>query len=350
MFNLSLRVVFLMGKADEHGTQHGEDVSLNEGHQQLEQIHEEQHEDTEGIQAETESDTHRPTEEDHTRETEHHGVACHHVGKETDHQGEGLREDTEEFDEGHHWHRISLQEEGHLRPEDLLPVLLVGEDVDGQHRTQGQEEGYVDITRHVGTTWEDWDQSDEVTRQDEEEHRQQIGCIRLVMLLSDRRLDEVIVDHHHNHLHGSDETTRGIVLHVVLLIPAGTGEEDDDEHSHHDPDLQHTLRDAQVEGTLLTAVGHLLIDLPMVLFAEKEAIRQTVSRTDMPFSRISATDDDRQRDAQVLALVGGDVPLIRVGQVLKNDLRDVDLLAFTTLFRQDWHRQQCYHHQEDYRL
>ena len=58
MFNLSLRVVFLMGKADEHGTQHGEDVCLNKGHQQLQQIHEEQHEDAEGIQAETESDTH----------------------------------------------------------------------------------------------------------------------------------------------------------------------------------------------------------------------------------------------------------------------------------------------------
>ena len=108
MFNLSLRVVFLMGKADEHGTQHGEDVSLNESHQQLEQVHEEQHEDAKGVQAKTKSDTHRPTEEDHTGEAEHHSMASHHVGKETDHQCEGLREDTEEFDEWHHWCRIGL--------------------------------------------------------------------------------------------------------------------------------------------------------------------------------------------------------------------------------------------------
>ena len=213
-------MMVLMGKPDEHRTQHGEDVSLNEGNQQLQQIHEEEHQDAERIQAETKSDTHRPTEEDHTSEAEHHSVACHHVGKETDHQGEGLREDTEELDKRHHRCWIGLQEQRYIRPEYLLPVFLVGEDVDGKHRTQRQEEGDIDISSHVGTTWEDGYQPNEVTRQDKEEDRQQIGCIRLVMLLSDRRLDEVVVDHHHNHLHGSDETTRGIVLHVVLLIRA----------------------------------------------------------------------------------------------------------------------------------
>ena len=345
-------MMFLMGKSDEHGTQHREDVSLNEGHQQLQEVHEEEHEDAEGVQAETESDTHRPTEEDHAGETEHHGMACHHVGKETDHQGEGFREDTEKFDERHHWRGIGLQEQRHLRPEDLLPVLLVGEDVDGQHCTQGQEEGDVDVTRHVGTTWEYRDQSDEVTRQDEEEHRQQIGCIRPVMLLSYRRHDQVVVDRHHDHLHETNETTRGSILHVVLLIPAGTAEEDDDEHGHHNPDLQHALRDTQVKGTNLFA-AYLLIDLTVMLFAEEELFGQTVSGAEEPLLSwiiTRTTDDDRQRDAQVLALIGGDVPLIRVGQVLEDDLRDVDLLAFTTLFRQDWHRQQCYHHQEDYRL
>ena len=124
----------LMGKPDKDGTQHGEDVSLNEGYQKLQQIHEEEHQDAEGIQTETEPDSHRPTEEDHTGETEHHSVACHHVGKETDHQREGLREDTEELDNRHDRCRISLQEQGHIGPEDFLPVLLVGKDVDGKHR------------------------------------------------------------------------------------------------------------------------------------------------------------------------------------------------------------------------
>ena len=339
-----------MGKPDEHRTEHGEDVSLNESHQQLKQVHEEQHDDTEGIQAKTESDTHRPTEEDHAGETEHHGVPSHHVGEETDHQGEGLCEHTEQFDDRHDRSGIGLQEQWHLRPEDLLPVLFVGKDVDGQHRAQRQEEGDVDITRHIGSAREDGNQSDEVTRQNEEEHRQQIRCIRLIVLLTDRRLDQVVVDRHDDHLHRTDKTSGSLALRVVSLIPAGTTEEDTDQYSHHDPNLQHRLGDAQVEGTHFTAVGHTLVDLPMVLLAEEEALGETVSSTEMPLSGILTTDDDRQRDAQVLALVGGDVPLVRVGQVLENDLRYIDLLAFPTLFSQGRHRQQCYHHQEDYRL
>ena len=338
-----------MGEPDEHSTQHGEDVGLNEGHQQLKQVHEEQHEDAEGIQAETESDTHRPTEEDHAGEAEHHGVASHHVGKETDHQGEGLREDAEEFDERHHRRRICLQEQRYFGPENLLPVFLIGEDIDGKHRTQRQEEGDVDISRHVSAAGDYRNQADEVTRQDEEEHRQQIGCIRFVMLLADRRLDQVVMDRHHNHLHRSDETSGSLALHVVLLIPAGTAEEDDNEDDHHNPDLKHTLRNAQIKGThFLTA--YLLIDLPVMLFTEEEALGKTVSRTEMPLSGILTTDDDGQRDAQMLALVGGNVPLIRVSQMLEHDLGDVDLLAFPTLVGQDRHRQQSYHHQEDYRL
>ena len=63
-----LLVVLLVGKPDEHRTKHCEDVCLNKSNQQLQQIHEEQHDDAKGIQAKTKSDTHRPTEEDHTRD------------------------------------------------------------------------------------------------------------------------------------------------------------------------------------------------------------------------------------------------------------------------------------------
>lgn len=65
----------------------------------------------------------------------------------------------------------------------------------------------------------------------------------------------------------------------------------------------------------------------MMLFAEEEALGQTMSRTEMPFSGILATDDDRQRNAQMLSLIGCDVPLVGVGEVLEDDLRDVQLIA-----------------------
>ena len=60
--------MFLMGKPDEHRAEHCEDVGLNKSHQHLQQIHEEEHDDAKGIQAEAEAHTHRPTEEDHARE------------------------------------------------------------------------------------------------------------------------------------------------------------------------------------------------------------------------------------------------------------------------------------------
>ena len=52
----------------------------------------------------------------------------------------------------------------------------------------------------------------------------------------------------------------------------------------------------------------------------------------------------------MLSLIGCDVPLVGVGKVLEDDLRDVQLIATPTLFGQRRHRQQSYHHQEDYRL
>ena len=117
---------------------------------------------------------------------------------------------------------ISLQEQRNFWPEYLLPILLVGKDVDGKHRTQSQEEGDIDITCDISATREYWYQADEVTCQNKEEHRKQIRRIRLVMLLTNRRLNQIVVDHHYNHLHSSDETSRCLVLHVVCLIPAGT--------------------------------------------------------------------------------------------------------------------------------
>ena len=70
----------------------------------------------------------------------------------------------------------------------------------------------------------------------------------------------------------------------------------------------------------------------------------------MPFAGILTSDDDRKGYAEMLAVVGGDVPLVRVGQVFEHDLGDVELLTFTTLAGQSGHGQQCYHHQEDYRF
>ena len=89
-----------------------------------------------------------------------------------------------------------------------------------------------------------------------------------------------------------------------------------------------------------------------MLLAEEELLGQTVSGAEEPLlSGIIArtTKDDGQRYADVMTLVAGYMPFVRVGQVLKHYLGDIEFLAVVALASQCGHRQQRYHHQEDYR-
>ena len=321
-----------MGQADKHGTEHREDVGLDEGHQHLEKVHEEQHDDAEGVQTQSVAHTHRPSEEDDAREAQDDGMAGHHVGEETDHQGEGLGEDAEELYHGHDGHGIGLEEQRHFGPEDFLPVLFVGKEVDDQHRAEGQEEGDVDVARDVATTGEDGQQAHHVGGEDEEEHRQQIRSVGLVVLLADGRLDEVVVYRHDEHLHHAHETFRRWALLVALLVPAGAIEEHGDEDDDDNPDLRHSLREAQVQGSHGGAVGHPLVDLTVSLGVEEELPGQRVGRAAMPAAVGRAAHDDGQGDAQVFALIRGDVPLVGIRQVFQDNLRDVQFFSPTLLF------------------
>ena len=147
-------------------------------------------------------------------------MTCHHVGKETDHQCKRLREDTYKLNHRDKRCRICLQEQWHLRPEYLLPVLLVAVEVHGYHRTDGKEERYVDVTRHITTTREYRNKSYKVRGEDEEEHRHKVWSIAAIVSLTYKCLCHIVVNHHHKHLHASYEATRSLLFAVMLLIPA----------------------------------------------------------------------------------------------------------------------------------
>ena len=144
-----------MRKSDEHSAQKSEDISLNESHQHLKTVHEEHHYDADEVKTKTIAHSHRPTEEYHTSETQDDCVACHHVGKETDHKSKRLGEHSKELYHWHERHRIGLEEERHFRPEDVLPILFIAEEVDGNHRTEGKEERDVDVSCHIRATRKD---------------------------------------------------------------------------------------------------------------------------------------------------------------------------------------------------
>ena len=219
---LSLCLLVLLSQTDEHGAQQGEDISLNECHKHFKTVHEEHHYGTYEVQTYTVAHAHRPSKEDDAGEAQDDCVSCHHVGKETDHESERLGENAEELYDWHQRHRISLEEYRHMRPEDVFPILLVAEEVDGNHGADGKEERHVDVARNVGATREYRKQTENVCREDEEEHREQVWCERLEVLLAYRRLDHVVIDGHDEHLHHSDKSARSLTSLVLALVPAST--------------------------------------------------------------------------------------------------------------------------------
>ena len=78
---------------NEDGAQDVEHIGLDEAHQHVQQ----EHEQGEGHREDARADTHAHSEqagedEDEQHQHQDHHVAAHHVGKETDHQRQGLGE------------------------------------------------------------------------------------------------------------------------------------------------------------------------------------------------------------------------------------------------------------------
>ena len=69
-------------------------------------------------------------------------------------------------------------------PKDIFPILLIAKEVYGNHSADGKEERHIDVSRHISTTWEYWQQTKNVCRKDKEEYREQIRSERLEMLLA----------------------------------------------------------------------------------------------------------------------------------------------------------------------
>ena len=162
-------MVFRVCKSDKDGTEDGEHVRLNESDKQLKAVHEYHQQEADATER-TNRSAHLSADEDNASERQDDGMAAHDIGKQTDHQGEGLREDAEKFYHRHHryWH---FQPCGHFGPEDFLPILSVAEQVDGQEGAEGQEECDGNITCDVGSTREDGQQSQEVAQEYKEEAR-----------------------------------------------------------------------------------------------------------------------------------------------------------------------------------
>ena len=307
-----------------------EDISLQERHQQFQQIHEyaeqHRHERHRRIHGRPHADRH----EDHARQAQNHRMSGHHVGEQTDHQRERLRENPDQLDRRHHRHG-NLEPCGYFGPENLLPVLPRSEQVHGKERTQRKHQRHGDVARYVRPAREERDQPHQVVDENEEEHRQQIGREPFV-IPADATLDQIVVDHHHEHLHRADESFRHGFLDRPLLVPSRYAEHDADQNQTVKHQRESRFRDRQIERSDIFSVDP-FDDLALVRSLRRDPVAavlgpvsQTRRHEDIPAPRL-ASQNHRKRHAQLASVPRRDMPLVRVADMPEDDPFHIDRLA-----------------------
>ena len=103
-------------------------------------------------------------------------MSCHHIGKKSDHQREGLSEDAEELNERHQGYG-HLEPRGHMRPEDVFPISLRSCDVGDDERAKSQEEREGDITCEVASSGRERNHAHDIGNEDEEETGEEVRRI-----------------------------------------------------------------------------------------------------------------------------------------------------------------------------
>ena len=165
-----------MSQTYEHGAEHSEDVGLDKGHQQFECVHEYHHYEAHKRKRCTKYCAQLACDENHANEGEDNGMATHHIGKQTNHQGKRFGENAKQLNNRHKWHG-HFEPCGHFGPKDFFPIFFVPKKIDRQKNDKSQTESDGDVAGDVGAAGEYWYEAEEVGYEDEEEGREQQGGI-----------------------------------------------------------------------------------------------------------------------------------------------------------------------------
>ena len=206
------------GHTGEHGGEQGEDESLDEGHDALQQAHEDIEDEGDDGHAVAQPDAHATEDEDERDDAEGDDVAGGDVGEESHHQHEGLGEDTDDFHKGHQ-RDGDLEEPRHTgRVDEVLPVVGVGGEGGDEEGDEGEHAGDGDVAGEVGAARENRDEAHQVINKNEEEEREQIGEVFLVASLAEGGDGHLVADEEDERFHESLQPTRGFVLALLVLF------------------------------------------------------------------------------------------------------------------------------------
>ena len=247
-------------------------------------------------------------------------MAHQDVGEKPDHQTERLCEHAYDLDYRHQRQR-NLQPGRHIRPENVFPVMLVSEYVDGEEGKQREYQRHRNVASHIGPSGEERHDAHQVVNEYEEECRQQIRRITLVVVAY-TILYDVILNHRHQHLEQAHSPPGSLFAGIMLPVPGRAAEHNDQQDKAVDEQTCDILGDRKVprpdKRTVRSPFDNLSGIFPLIRNAESGifiAMMQMPRTEAMRAPSLLADDNHRKRYADFVTVDSGDVPLVGITHV-----------------------------------
>src|SRR5579872_5843584 len=327
-------VMVLVGfvlQPDEDVGERGKNIGLDIGHQQIDKVDKDRHQDKKERGAPAQAGTHGAKHKDQDDKAQDDDMARDHVGEKPDDERERLGENAEDLDRDHD----RLNPEWHGRVNDMQPIVLAGAEHDrdkGQH-PEGSREG--DIADDVGRSGY---QPQQCIDQDKKENSQQEGHVFLILVAevdlghlvpdeNDDRLEKAL----HSAWGGSDADTL-----LVFFCRAGHDPHQQQDRDQHLRDIPAERKIKYPDGWIDRPVGPDRDDLAGFIYLFIQPVGRNIVLRQHPVSRISlfamlearshekrpaflsAIQDDRQRDGNDAVVKGEKMKFVAVGNMLED--------------------------------
>ncbi len=230
-------------RSDVRSSQDREDERLEESHQQLDQVHKCRKQATNHCTSRCTTCTFAVVakEENEADKAENDDVSCRYVGKQSNHQGERLDEQAEDFNRRQD-QLYPGRNAGH--PEDVLPVVFVAVDVGNDERQHGKRQGHRQVAGNVGASGENRNQAEQVAEKDEKEQAHDERLEALVVLFANHRACYFVADKHEEHLKKRLDAVRRLA--VVPAVAFCHQHENDDQQQGRQQHRHHIFGDGKI--------------------------------------------------------------------------------------------------------
>ena len=152
--------------------QQGENVCLDEGDKQFQQIHKNHEGNRNNRNPQPQRGAYRAENEDQAYESKYNDVPGGNVCKETDHQYEWFGDDPDDFNNRHQRHREFQPPGNPGGVDDIDPIVLVSADRGNDEGENSHDQRNGNVTGNIGATGKKRYQAEQVVEYDEKEDGQ----------------------------------------------------------------------------------------------------------------------------------------------------------------------------------